>query len=247
MGGIDYTDFVVKILSWVGSLSLTSVTVKIFFNNSFLDITMSLRLVFLPFLLFSTMAMAQNTISLPSPNLKLETPLMQALAERHSTREFSPKALENQIVSDLFYSALGINRPDGRRTSPTAKNVQDITAYAIFPDGAYLYEPSKHELVKVSDKDLRGLVAGFQDFVKTAPLSIVFVGEDKYAGALQAENMMHFDAGSASENALLYCSATKLACVPRITMDKAALSKELGLKKNQLPISNIVVGYPVGK
>lgn len=207
---------------------------------------MSVRLAFLTLLFVPIMAFAQNTITLPAPNLKIDVPLMKALTDRQSSREFSPKMLDWQIISDLFYSALGINRPDGRRTSPTAKNVQDITAYAILPEGSYRYEPAGHNLVKVSDKDLRGLVAGFQDFVTNAPLSIVFVGEDKYAGSLNAENMMHFDAGSASENALLYCSVAKLSCVPRITMDKQALSKELGLNKKQAPISNIVVGYPAG-
>ena len=50
------------------------------------------------------------------------------------------------------------------------------------------------------------------------------------------------DAGMAAQNALLYCAAAGLACVPRATMDSEALASALRLKDSQIPVLNIVVG-----
>ena len=46
------------------------------------------------------------------------------------------------------------------------------------------------------------------------------------------------------QNALLYCSAAGLACVPRATMNVDGLAQALSLPKGAVPIMNVVVGMP---
>ena len=51
------------------------------------------------------------------------------------------------------------------------------------------------------------------------------------------------DAGIVSQNISVFCSAAKLATVPRASMDAAQLKKVLKLKDSQIPMMNHPVGY----
>lgn len=71
---------------------------------------------------------------------------MKALSDRHSDREYAAKELSLQDLSDLLWAANGINRPDGKRTAPSALNKQDIDIYVIMKEGAYLYDAKANSL-----------------------------------------------------------------------------------------------------
>jgi hypothetical protein len=75
---------------------------------------------------------AAATLTLPAPRRSGGMPLMQALLLRESQREFAPKALRKQMLSDLLWAAGGINRPElGGRTAPSAMNAPPRTASAV--------------------------------------------------------------------------------------------------------------------
>jgi len=125
-----------------------------------------------------------NVIKLPPPQKNGGMPLMKALNLRKSTRgDFGPaEKLSLQTLSNLLWAADGINRPDskepekGHRTSPSAVDWQNIDIYVTTADGLFLYDPIKHELKVLGKEDVRG-VAGTQDFVKTAPLNLIYVAD----------------------------------------------------------------------
>ena len=54
---------------------------------------------------------AMRQIALPAPERIGGMPLMEAIAARHSAREFSPKQLPLPMLSNLLWAADGINRP----------------------------------------------------------------------------------------------------------------------------------------
>ena len=203
-------------------------------------------------LLFMGVAGAGN-IRLPEPD-KTRTTLQvsEALAARHSVREFASDPLSLQDVSDLCWAACGINRKDGRRTAPTAMNKQEIRLFVFNADGVYEYLPSANELKLYAAGDHRGLVAGgngfSQDFVLGAPLSLVMVIDFDVFGSRneRAVMMTCVDAGNVSENINLFCQATGLATVPRASMDAEGIRTLLGLPESCLPILNNPVGYPAG-
>lgn len=192
------------------------------------------------------MASAQD-IQLPKPLMENKVTLMEALQNRHSSREYSEKQITDSELSTVLWAACGINRPEsGKLTVPSAINAQDILAYVIRQDGSYLYQPKENTLKKVSSKDLRTLVAGRQAFAATAPVSLVLVSDHSKFGKAKdaAERLGVIDAGYVSQNICLACAALNLNTVPRMTMDTEGLRKELGLDSNYDIIINSQIGYP---
>ena len=187
-----------------------------------------------------------DTRSLPAPTKSAKMTLMESLQQRHSVRDFSDKAVSDADLSELLWAACGINRPDTKKiTAPSAINAQDILVYVCTKDGAWLYVPDGNSLQKVSDKDLRPAVAGRQEAVAVAPVSLVLVSDRTKFGdrAKGAEVMGAIDAGYVSQNICLACTALGLATVPRMTMDKETLAKELHLDENKTLLVNHPVGY----
>ena len=200
-------------------------------------------------LLTATSCKAQDNILLPKPSMDNKVTLMQALENRHSTREYADKQIPDDVLSTVLWAACGINRPgEGKITAPSAINVQDIQVYVVRQDGAYLYKPKSNSLEKVSSKDLRAAVAGRQSFAADAPVSLVLVSNhNKFPQQMPREaktRMGVVDAGYISENICLACSALGLNTVPRMTMDTEALKKELGLDDNYDLVLNSQIGYP---
>lgn len=184
-------------------------------------------------LMFAAAAGAQDVkiIKLKSPQLKKGLPVMQALSERKSTREFDAKELDLQTLSNLVWAAAGVNRPDGRRTNPTAMNRQEIDIYVCLKDGAYFYNFTNHSLDFTADKDCRQ---------NNAPVTLLIAADT----AKTTERWANVDAGIVSQNISLFCAGTGLATVPRGQMPADEFKKALNLKDSQIIILNHPVGYP---
>ena len=186
-------------------------------------------------------------INLPAPRTEGGKPLMQVLKERHSSREFSPKKLPVQILSDLLWAASGINRPESaKRTAPSARNWQEVDIYVVHEEGAYLYDAKANKLKGVAAGDWRKLT-GKQKFVSAAPLNLVYVADvSKMQGASPDDQTLYSatDASFISENVYLFCASEGLATVVRGSVDRDALEKALNLSENQQVILAQTVGYP---
>ena len=65
-------------------------------------------------------------IILPEPVKTGGMPLMDALSARKTDRTFSKEELPLEVVSNLLWAANGINRPNGNRTAPSARNLKEI-------------------------------------------------------------------------------------------------------------------------
>ena len=125
------------------------------------------------FLMVGT-AQAATSLAFPPPDTKGGKPLMQTLSGRATNRSFTAKPLSDKLLGDLLWAAYGVNRPNGKRTIPTAQNRQDLEIYVLRSDGAWLYDAPKHSLEQVSSSDLRNFLAG-QGFVREAPVGLVYV------------------------------------------------------------------------
>jgi SagB-type dehydrogenase family enzyme len=188
-----------------------------------------------------------ESTKLPPPHTTGGMPLMQALKERHSTREFSAKPLSAQVLSDLLWAASGVNRPDsGKRTAPSARDRREIMIYVAMADGAYAYAPEAHTLQRVVARDLRALT-GQQDFVVTAPVNLVYVADLNRMGDASAEDKTRYaaaDTGFIAQNVYLFCAANGLGAVVRGLVDREALGAALGLAPHQQIVLAQTVGYP---
>jgi len=195
----------------------------------------------------SLFAQDLRPVKLPPPHMEGGMPLMQALKERSSSREFSSDTIPVQVMSDLLWAAWGINRPEsGRRTAPSSSNKQEIDIYVITSVGAYVYDAAGHSLNPVIAGDLREF-AGTQPFVKEAPVNLIYVSDfSKMGGAddNQKYSTSSANTGFISENVYLFCTSEGLATVVRGSVDKPALEAALKLRPEQKVILGQTVGYP---
>ncbi len=202
------------------------------------------------FALFMTAASAQvmSTIKLPPPALNPDKPLMEALKQRQSGREYSGMMLTPQDLSNILWSANGINRPEsGKRTSPSAKNAQDIDIYAVMKDGTFLYDASKHELMLIASGD-HSIDAGMQPYVASAPLNLMYVSDlAKFEFMKEREDKLiaaAVDAGHCSQNVYLYCAAANLSVVTRMSIQKKKMAEILNLRPQQYIVIGQTIGHP---
>ena len=198
------------------------------------------------YLAFSAIPTAAQTTTLPKPNMNRRTPsVMQTFAQRKSDRSFSNRNIDRQTLSDLLWCAQGKNREDGKLTTPTCRNWQEIRLYVFDNRGVSLYDPQAHSLQQVARGDHRKLVASAQEWAADAPICNVLVNDldkpQKYDE--RAREMTAVDVGICTQNICLACAAFGLATVPRASMDREGIRKLLKLSENQQPIMNNPVGY----
>jgi SagB-type dehydrogenase family enzyme len=186
-------------------------------------------------------------IDLPAPRTQGGKPLMQALAERRSSRSFHSRSLPLPLVSDLLWAACGINRPEsGKRTAPSARNWQEVEVYVVMAQGAFRYDAAANRLTTVADQDLRRL-AGSQEFVAAAPLNLVYVADMSRMTAASAEDRLLYaaaDTGFISQNVYLFCASENLATVVRASVERTALASALRLDAQQRIVLVQSVGFP---
>ena len=183
-------------------------------------------------------------VPLPQPQTDGGRPLMQVLKERKTTREFAADKLPPQLLSNLLWAAFGVNRPDGRRTAPSAMNWQEMDIYLATSDGLFLYDAKGNRLETVLVQDIRA-ATGTQLFVATAPLDLVYVADLSKAGSgPDAEFYTAADAGFIAQNVYLLCASEGLATVVRGSIDRVALAKAMKLRPEQKIILAQTVGYP---
>ena len=184
-------------------------------------------------------------IPLPAPQTDGGRPLMQVLKERKTQREFSPEKLPMQVLASLLWAGFGINRPDGRRTAPSAMNWQEIDIYVAMSDGLFLYNAKANRLEPILAQDVRA-ATGTQAFVATAPVDLIYVADLNKTGqgGSQADLFTGADVGFISENIYLFCTSEGLATVVRGSVDRAALAKVMNLPPDQRILLAQSVGYP---
>lgn len=192
-------------------------------------------------------AVCAQDVDLPAPQMAGGMPLMEALAKRATVRAFDSKELSPQQLSSLLWACDGINRADGKRTAPSAKNNQETGVYVILKQGAYLYDAKANKLNLAAKGDFRRM-AGTQSFVTNAPVTLVFVADQaKMGGKWSAEEKQHYayaDVGYISQNAYLFCASEGLVTGVRGSVDRKALGATLKLRPDQLIVLAQTVGYP---
>lgn len=208
-----------------------------------------LRWLFLGIMFFPGIIVAQqlNPVELPAPQITGGMPLMQALKERRSTREFSSRKLPPQILSNLLWAAFGVNRPEsGKRTAPSAMNWQETDIYVAMEDGLYVYDAKGNKLDPILAEDVRAST-GTQSFVREAPVDLIYVANLAKIGQANAEEQTLYnsaDTGFVAQNVYLFCASEGLGTVVRGSINRPALAKAMKLRPDQKIILAQTVGYP---
>ncbi len=133
----------------------------------------------------------ERLISLPAPNKEGGKALMQCLNERRVSRVFSDTALSKEELSDLLWATYGINRDDGKRTVPTARNRQNLNVYVYMQKAFWIYNAETHALHRILDHDMGSTLKG--------SLTLVIAAEDA--------PYVEMSAGAMFQNAGLYAAS----------------------------------------
>ena len=188
-----------------------------------------------------------DLVELPPPEIRHGLPLMQALRDRQSSREFSPEALSQQMLSNLLWAAFGVNRPEsGGRTAPSAENWHEIDLYVATAAGLFVYDAQRHVLRHMLRRDIRS-ETGLQAFAGTAPLDLVYVADfARTRGAAEEERRVYSVAntGFIAQNVYLFCASEGLSTTVRGAIDRPALARTMNLTSDQSIILAQTVGYP---
>jgi nitroreductase len=186
-------------------------------------------------------------VPLPPPDTTGGMPLMQALHNRQSTRRYSDRKLSEKTLSNLLWSAFGVNRQARKmRTAPSAMNRQEIEVYAAMREGLFRYDAFANRLQPVLSEDIRALT-GKQDFVSVVPVNLIYVATVSMDTTVaEAERIFYpaADCGFISQNVYLFCASEGLGTVVRGMVDKPALAKKMGLRPDQRILLAQSVGYP---
>lgn len=200
------------------------------------------------------LCLAVLTAGLSAQNVKLIAPqtsggatLREALTKRCTNRNYTGKELSAQQLSDLFYSACGMNRKDAKKlTIPTARNAQDLVLYAATKQGIYRYDAASHSLVFLKKGDFRQQFGMQKGMFAKAAVVLIYTSDLKKLnfGNSDAEKKVYagVHAGFAMQNVGLYCAAEGLGNVIIGSYDRKKTPELLGLTKDQPVLMVQLVG-----
>lgn len=176
-------------------------------------------------------------------------PLEKVIAARRSRRDFLPKSLTLERISQLTWVAQGQDGRSRYRTVPSAGATYPLELFLVTEEGLFHYLPAKHALEKLVERDLRSalaVAAWGQGFIADAPLTLVFAAEfarttNRYGK--RGIRYVYMEAGHAAQNVHLQAEALGLGSVAVGAFDDASVSKVLALPENLEPIYMVVVGH----
>jgi len=187
--------------------------------------------------------------TLPKPNQDGSISLEKAIAARRSRRDFLPKGLTLEQISQLTWAAQGQEAYSHYRTAPSAGATYPLELFIVTGDGLFHYLPAKHSLEKLIDQDLRAALASAalgQDFIEAAPLTLVFAAQfSRTTGRYGQRGIryVYMEAGHAAQNVHLQAEALGLGSVAVGAFDDASVSKVLSLPDYLEPLYMVAVGY----
>lgn len=189
-------------------------------------------------------------MKLPKPQTDGTGSLDSALAARRSVREFSPRELTPNELSQLLWAGQGVTSPHGYRTAPTAGGTLPLELHLLTPAGVFRYEPRDHALEQLATDDRRAAMAAAcldQAFVGQAPAVIVVAGVIERTARIygqRAGRYVALEAGCASQNVMLEAVALGLGTVMIGAYRDQDVVRIAGLPAVAVPFAVIPIGEP---
>jgi SagB-type dehydrogenase family enzyme len=190
-----------------------------------------------------------ETIQLPEPKYDGEVSVEKALLERRSIRDYKDDSLTLSEVSQILWAAQGITDPKtGHRTAPSARAMYLINVYLLpgkvigLPLGLYRYQPQGHELIKITDGDVKSKLfdAAGQAPIQKAPAALVITGLN---AKTKNPNWFYLEAGHAAQNVYLEGVSLNIGTVVMGGFKEDVVKKALNLPEDE----TVIYIMPLGK
>ena len=204
--------------------------------------------------------------ALPQPR-RLDMPLTEVLERRQTRRTFSDEPISDLDMATILWAADGINRSNGRRTTPTALDWRETDIYLLKSNGIWRWVPEKNGLLFCDLADLRSETFFAAPHLKVAPVHIVYVSSRPRTETLISrlgegvlEKLKHsawtpekleemrtrsmiIDVGAKIQAVYMAAAAMDLSCVARTGFDARHVERILRLKKGESVVAIQTLGY----
>jgi nitroreductase len=184
-------------------------------------------------------------ISLSARPATVNVDLVSALEQRRTTREYTTAKLSLEDLSAILWAANGVNRPDGKRTAPSAYGRQYIDIYVVNDTGGYLYEAPNQELKPVTGLNVKDRLAGQAHVAKASHILVLVADVSKVPGSATETklNWAHSTAGTIAENVHLMCAAKGVGTGIVAGIKTDDIRQALNLSKDSVPLYVMPLGY----
>jgi len=209
--------------------------------------------------------MKQVTIKLPSPQLKGNVSVEEAILRRRSVRRYRSEPLGLSQLGQILWSAQGITGAGEFRAAPSAGATYPLEIFVVVGDkgvvvkdakqtreelqaSIYRYEPVSHSLRPHKAGDVRSQLARAalgQEFIAEVPVSIVICALydrtcSRYGG--RGERYVHMEVGHVGENIHLQAVALGLSTVEVGAFRDEEVRQVLGLDEQTKPLYIMPLG-----
>ena len=193
----------------------------------------------------SVFAGEATEISLPARPAAVSVDLVRALEQRRTTREYATAKLSPEDLSAILWAANGVNRPDGKRTAPSAYGRQYIDIYVVTDTGGYLYDAPNQKLKPVTGLNVKDRLAGQAHVAKASHILVLVADMNKVPGSPTETklNWAHSTAGTIAENVHLMCAAKAVGTGIVAGIKTDDIRQALNLSKDSVPLYVMPLGY----
>ena len=170
--------------------------------------------------------------------------LVVALEQRRTTREFAATALSPEDLSAILWAANGVNRPDGRRTAPTASNRQYIELYLVGETGAWRYDAPAHALVPVTAANVKDRMARQAHVAAASHVLVIVADTTRVPGSDETRLVWaHSTAGAIAQNVHLMAAARGIGTGMVAGIKADEIRRALSLPSESVPLYAMPLGY----
>lgn len=193
-------------------------------------------------------------IDLPTPRAEGGLSVERALQQRRTVRDFGRTPLTLQQAAQILWSAQGVTRDDGLRTSPSAGALYPLQLYLVaggvagLAPGIYRYEPERHRLRRMAAGDRRAELARAaldQTWLAQAPAILVFGAIEsrttrKYGS--RGIGYVYIEVGHAAQNVFLQAESLGLGAAVVGAFEDGPVAALLGMGREERPLYLMPVG-----
>ncbi len=159
--------------------------------------------------------------------------LEKALLERKSFRSYeAARKLSQEELSRLLWAATGVNRPDNKRTVPSARASHPVDVLVAVPEGVYMYEPKRHVLKKILSDDLRSKIPNQDGFKSAAMIVLYVINKDRVLSG--KTEWADLEIGCMGQSLFLEAVSLGLGSCIFANFPAESAAKTIGLKENQV-------------
>lgn len=184
-----------------------------------------------------------------------EVGVLEAIERRTGARSFADKAIPNDVIARLLWSAHGVIASERdvtehgidvvssasstfRYSIPNVSNTRFIHVYLITPDGSYEYIPESSELELITTKNLMDVPSSSRGNIQChIVLSIDFNNFNN------AREWAALSVGTSAQNIYLYAASEGIGAFAKGMFNDNDISKELGPAENNEPYLLMSLGY----